>query len=107
MFDAAGIVVTEIRTPISAPDFALVRERIPTVPATKATKKEKKSGSEMKPVSVWSERTNSSGLAPVHLKTRVAAQASAIPAGKPTPSAASERRARSGRRWTSATDRPA
>ena len=32
MFDAAGIVVTEISTPISAPDFALVRESIPADP---------------------------------------------------------------------------
>ena len=45
MLEAAGIVVTEMSTPISAPDFAFVSERIPAVPATKATKKEKKSGS--------------------------------------------------------------
>ena len=51
MFDAAGIVVTEISTPIRAPDFAFVSDRIPAVPATKATKNEKKSGFEMKPVS--------------------------------------------------------
>ena len=44
MFAAAGIVVTEMSTPIRAPDFADVSESMPAVPATKATKKEKKSG---------------------------------------------------------------
>ena len=56
MLEAAGIVVTEIRTPISAPDLAFVSERIPATPATKATKNEKKSGLEMKSVSSWSRR---------------------------------------------------
>ena len=44
MFAAAGIVVTEIRTPISAPDFAVVRLSMPATPAQAATKKAKKSG---------------------------------------------------------------
>ena len=44
---AAGIVVTEISTPISAPDLAEVSESIPATPAKKATMKEKASGSEM------------------------------------------------------------
>ena len=47
MFAAAGIVVTEISTPISAPDFAVDSESIPAAPAQQATKNEKKSGLEM------------------------------------------------------------
>ena len=107
MLDAAGIVVTEIRTPIRAPDLAFVRDRIPAVPATKATKNEKKPGFEMNPVSSWSLGTKSSGLAPMASNARVARHASTMPVGNPTPSAASDRRARSDLRWTSATDRPA
>ena len=34
MLAAAGIVVTETRTPISAPDFAEVSESTPATPAT-------------------------------------------------------------------------
>ncbi len=37
MFEAAGIVVTEISTPTSAPDFADVRLIMPTTPAITAT----------------------------------------------------------------------
>jgi hypothetical protein len=48
--DAAGIVVTETSTPISAPDLAVVSDSIPATPATTATKKLKKSGLEMKSV---------------------------------------------------------
>ena len=44
MFAAAGIVVTEISTPISAPDFAVDSESIPAAPAQAATKNAKKSG---------------------------------------------------------------
>ena len=44
MFAAAGIVVTEISTPISAPDFAEVSDSTPAMPARKATRNEKKSG---------------------------------------------------------------
>jgi len=44
MFAAAGIVVTEISTPISAPDFAVVSDSIPATPAQNATKTVKKSG---------------------------------------------------------------
>ena len=44
MLAAAGIVVTEISTPIRAPDLAVVSDSMPAVPATKATKNEKKSG---------------------------------------------------------------
>jgi len=44
MFAAAGIVVTDMRTPISAPDVAVLRLSIPAAPAQAATKKLKKSG---------------------------------------------------------------
>ena len=44
MLAAAGIVVTEIRTPISAPDLAVLRLSIPAAPAQAATKNAKKSG---------------------------------------------------------------
>ena len=44
MFAAAGIVVTEMSTPISAPDFAVERLSIPATPAQAATKNAKKSG---------------------------------------------------------------
>ena len=47
MLAAAGIVVTEISTPISAPDLVEVSESTPAAPAKKATMKEKSSGSEM------------------------------------------------------------
>ena len=53
MFDAAGIVVTETSTPISAPDLAVVSESMPAQPATRATKKLRKSGFEMKSVNSW------------------------------------------------------
>ena len=40
MLAAAGIVVTEISTPISAPDLAEVSESMPAAPAKAATMKE-------------------------------------------------------------------
>ncbi len=43
MFEAAGIVVIEISTPISAPDFAEVSESTPAAPPTNATKKLRRS----------------------------------------------------------------
>ena len=66
MFAAAGIVVMEINTPISAPDLAEVSESIPAMPAQKATKKVKKSGLAITFESVWSASVNSSGVTPVH-----------------------------------------
>ena len=47
MFAAAGIVVTEIRTPISAPDFAVHRLSMPAAPAQAATMNANASGLEM------------------------------------------------------------
>ena len=45
---AAGIVVTEMRTPMSAPDFAVVSDSIPATPANSATMTVKVFGWEMK-----------------------------------------------------------
>ena len=44
MLAAAGIVVTLISTPISAPDLAVLRLSMPAAPAQAATKNVKKSG---------------------------------------------------------------
>src|SRR5436190_20589396 len=102
MSPRAGIVVTDMSTPISAPDLVEVRERTPAVPASQAMKKEKKSGCEMKWVSgcgAWGPW----GARSVHLNTSDHRIATATAAGKPTASAAKERRARSMRRETTAT----
>ena len=53
MLAAAGIVVTETRTPTSAPDLAEVSDSTPAMPAKKATMNENASGLEMKSVSGW------------------------------------------------------
>src|SRR5881394_2711465 len=104
---AAGIVVTEISTPISAPDLAEVSESIPATPAKKATMKEKVLGSEMNAVSGRSPTRKPPPTRSVHLAKRPKRKAAVIPIGKPTASASRERRPRSGRRCTSATQRPA
>ena len=74
MFAAAGMVVTETSTPISAPDLAEVSDRTPAMPATKATKNEKKPGSVMKLVCGCLPGSNSSGTTPVALKNSVASE---------------------------------
>ena len=72
MLAAAGIVVTEISTPISAPDLAVLRLSMPAAPAQAATKKLKKSGSEMMFAKPWSSWVKSSANRPVALKISVA-----------------------------------
>jgi hypothetical protein len=47
MLAAAGIVVTLIRTPINAPDLAVLRLSIPAAPAQTATMKANASGLEI------------------------------------------------------------
>ena len=47
----AGIVVTEMNTPTSGPDFAVVSDSVPATPARQATTKDQPSGRTMK--SVW------------------------------------------------------
>ena len=64
MAAAAGIVVTEIRTPISAPELAVVRLSMPATPAPKATKKAKKSGLEIAWANVDSSNEKDSGASP-------------------------------------------
>jgi hypothetical protein len=64
MFAAAGIVVTEISTPISAPDLAVERLSMPAAPAQQATKAAKKSGLAMTFASAWSAPLNASGVMP-------------------------------------------
>ncbi len=58
---AAGMVVTEISTPIRAPDLAAVRESTPAVPARTAPSTEKRSGCEMNCVSGCSSLAKPSG----------------------------------------------
>ena len=53
MLAAAGIVVTEISTPIRAADLVEVSDSTPTMPAKKATMNEKASGWEMNWVKVF------------------------------------------------------
>ena len=69
MLAAAGIVVTEISTPISAPDFAVERLSIPAAPAQAATKKVKKSGLAMRFARPWSSWLKVSGKSPVAWKS--------------------------------------
>ena len=107
MLAAAGIVVTEIRTPTSAPDLAEVRDRTPAVPASAATIAVKWSGREMKSVKGCPSCEKSSGINPVASNMRVARKLAAIARGNPTASAVSDRFTRSPRLWTTATQRPA
>ena len=58
MFAAAGIVVTVMSTPISAPDLAVLRLSMPAAPAHAATKNVKKSGWEMMFARLWSSWEN-------------------------------------------------
>src|SRR3712207_2134681 len=69
---AAGIVVTEISTPMSAPDLAVLSDRIPAVPAQNATKNAKKSGLAIDDERLWSRSLNVSGVTPVALKMTLA-----------------------------------
>src|SRR4051794_29111700 len=107
MLAAAGIVVTEIRTPIRAPDLAVESDSIPAAPAQTATKKVKKSGLEMTLAIECEDWSKSSAVRPVALKISVAAKVDAIASGKPQASAIAERRASERRRCTSATQKPA
>ncbi len=63
--------MTLIRTPISAPDFAVLRLSIPATPAQAATKKVKKSGELMRFANVWFSRLKSSSNSPTARNSRV------------------------------------
>src|SRR4051812_17551749 len=107
MFATAGIVVTEMSTPMSAPDFAVLRESIPAAPAQRATKNEKKSGEAMIDDRLWSACVKCSGVKPVVLKTSEATSAATTASGRPTASAANERAASLRGPFTIATQKPA
>ena len=107
MFAAAGIVVTEISTPTSAPDFAEVSESTPAQPANIATISEKASGWEMNWVSGWISAEKSSGVRPTARINSAKMNAAVIPIGKPIRRALAERRNTSGRLCTAATHSPA
>src|SRR5215218_5862338 len=72
MLAAAGIVVTEMSTPISAPDFEVDSDSIPAAPAQAATKNVKKSGLEITLAIEWDDWSNVSSLRSVALKISVA-----------------------------------
>ena len=73
MLAAAGIVVTEISTPISAPDLAVLRLSMPAAPAHAATKKVKKSGSAMMFEMLWPSWEKPASNSPVALNASDAA----------------------------------
>src|SRR3954447_26281134 len=107
MLAAAGIVVTEISTPISAPDFAVDSESIPAVPAQAATKKARKLGLEITlAIECW-DWSKVAGVTPVALKISVAVNVAPIASGKPAARASPERSASLRRHVTSATQRAA
>src|ERR687898_1054375 len=99
MLAAAGIVVTEISTPISAPDLDVDSESIPAAPAHAATKKVKKPGLAMTFAIVGSDWSKDPSARPTALKIRVARSVAATASGKPTARATPERSARPRRRW--------
>ena len=57
--------MTEISTPISTLDLAVVSDSIPATPAQKATITENQSGLAMTSASPWSADENDSGVSPV------------------------------------------
>ncbi len=103
MFAAAGIVVTEMSTPMSAPDFAVESDSMPAVPASSATMTENVSGCEMK--NVWARLSGprASGPSENARRASVTTNEAVIAATNPTESAAAARRAIIGRRRTTAT----
>ena len=99
--------MTEISTPIRAPDFAVLRLSIPAAPAQAAMKNAKKSGEEMMLEKLWFSAEN----VVVEEADRLERQGHGVDgedaSGKPTASAVNERIASAPRRCTSATQKPA
>ena len=94
MLAAAGMVVTEMSTPISAPDLAVERLSMPAAPAHSATMNANASGLEMLFESAWSSVLNeSAGRCSAASNSSTATTVAAIASGKPTASASAERRA--------------
>ena len=92
MLAAAGIVVTEIRTPIKAPDLAEVSDRTPAVPARYATMKEKTSGlgDELRErMALLREVIGDEAAVP--LSASASRKVAVIPSGNPIASATRER----------------
>jgi hypothetical protein len=71
MLAAAGMVVTEMRTPMSAPDLAVDRESILAAPAHAATKRRRVRAGDDRG-EAWSSSLNVSGARPVDLQASVA-----------------------------------
>ena len=107
MFAAAGIVVTEMSTPISAPDFDVLSESIPAAPANRPIATAYQSGEAIVLARPWSASVKVSGPRPTSLASTVRPSVTRMPSGKPTASAVKERTASAGRRCTAATQKPA
>ncbi len=104
---AAGTVVTEIATPISAPDFVEVRESVPAMPARNATTNDIQSGFQMNAVLGRAASTIASVNSPKAFIIQANPTVTAIATANPAISVHSERHARRGARWTSAVEIPA
>jgi hypothetical protein len=87
---AAGIVVTEISTPINAPDFAVLSESIPATPASRPMVATYQSGEAIVRERLWSLSSNVAGSSPVSLARSPSSSATTIARGKPTASAAKD-----------------
>ncbi len=99
---AAGTVVTEMKTPTNAADFADTNESIPAAPASSATTNENGPTWKMKSTPC-SSRVLVSSTQPKASNPNVAPAVTAMATGKPMSSAAEARRASDMRRRTSAT----
>jgi hypothetical protein len=100
---AAGIVVTEIKTPTKAPDLAEVSPSMPTIPAMKPTIHESASGFQMKLVNGRSAISIDSWKSPRAVKIHFKITVAAIPTTKPktrVPNGVAECRRRSRCRYT-------
>lgn len=97
-------MVTEIATPISAPDFAEVSESVPAMPARRATTNDIQSGCQMKPVLGRSAVTMSSVNRPSASISQAKPAVSAIATTKPPMSAHRDRATSRGARCTSAVE---
>ena len=86
---AAGIVVTEMNTPMSVLALASVSETTPTIPASTATMTENTSGELMKSATGRSPARNGPGVVPDARMISPNTSVAAIVTPKPAPRAAS------------------
>src|SRR5687767_2279260 len=103
MLAAAGMVVTEMKTPTSALLFAVDKDNIPAIAASAATIADDASGREMNNMLACSLGVHVAGPTPEAIHAMVASHVTAMPTLKPTTSANSGLRARSKRRCEMAT----